>query len=342
MGRKYGCLRFAIIAILFSASIVIAYVPTDVEAVGNPTVTIELDANKKGVEVSPGSTGIVVFDGVVKAEVPLLPPGQYLIVTLMADAGGWAVSTPPSMTFDNTHTEERFSLSVQVPVETSQKTQGQLSISGKWRYSPGTLGGTVDPVTAIIEIEQYYSYTVSPREVIIKTGTDSVSEVIFDILNKGNSADRISLDITNKEDLEGSGIFPSEKVSDISVPEKQSKPYLIAVVTNTFTPPGKYLIEVQVHSLQAETLGKNYTWEESSCFIEIIEGYVDEIPDPLPNDGDDDIDDNSTILPDDPLEQYSLPDSNPIDRIMIYAGIIIGTLFVLIVALYLFRKVKGS
>jgi hypothetical protein len=342
MGRRFGSWRSSFIIILLLVSQCLILIPSKTDGMGSPSITIQLEDSRKKVEVSPGSSGVLTFNGTVIAEAPIMPPGQYLVVTLMADAGGWAVSVPPSLVFSNNVTEQPFSLSVQVPIETSVKTQGQLSVSGKWRYSPGSMGGSIEPATAIIEVEQYYSYAVSPKEMLTKIGTDSISEVVFEIINKGNAADRLTLEVMNKDELESSGVQISIKTEDISVPEKQTREYPVAIITLPSTSPGRFEIEVRVHSIQADSMNKEFEYEYTSCFIEVIEGYVDEDPDPLPTDGDDDDSDNSTILPDGPFDQYSLPDSNPIDRIMMYAGIIIGTLFVLIVALYLFRKVKGS
>ncbi len=342
MGRMSEHLGYAtvisMLLTLFAASII----PCEAEAIGSPTITIELDDDKKGVSVSPGSTGVIRFQGTVTAEVPLMPPGQYLIVTLQADAGGWPVSIPPSMSFTNNHTEERFEVTVQVPIETSRQTQGQLTISGRWRYSPGTLGGTIDPATAIIEIEQYYSYTVSPRETVTKTGPDSVCEVEFEVHNKGNAADRISLEVTNKDDLEGSGIFASVKTSDLSIPEKQSKFYPVAMVTSPSASPGKYRIEVQVHSIQAESMGDNYTYEETSCFLEVIEGYEDEDDDPIPSDDDEEEDDDTTFDPGSSDSEQERSDGSSSNNVLIYAAVIVGVLFLLIAGLYILRRTTRS
>jgi hypothetical protein len=146
---------------------------------------------------------------------------------------------------------------VQVPVETSRKTQGQLSVSGRWRMSPGTLGGTVDPVTCIIKIEQYGQPMISPST---KNNTVKVGEwldIEIELTNAGNGYDIIMLGVDETPD----GVDAYKRKDGFRIGEKQSETVILRVRQNSGTPrmntvtlratssqPGKKAIETkEVH-----------------------------------------------------------------------------------------------
>lgn len=214
---------------LFTALVIILFSPIvngasgekpQTPMAGAPNISIVLDQDEVTATVEPGDDGRIRFTGTVYCELPpSTPPGQYCVVTLTADAGGWPVSNPPSMAFSRTYEQEDFYLDIQIPIETSQMTQGQLSVSGRWSYSPGAGGGTIPPATAIINVGAYSRPFLESDS---KNNTFPVgkwAEIPIDVTNVGNANDDIALEITNIPD----GIEAYLLTDEIHVPEKQTK-----------------------------------------------------------------------------------------------------------------------
>ncbi len=200
---------------------------------GSPTIQIVLDQEMIEVNVEPGSDGIGRFTGTVYCEMPAsTPPGQYCIVQLNADAGGWPVSIPDAMSFDRNHEEEDFILSVQVPIETSQKTSGQLSVSGRWSYSPGMVGGTIPPATAIIEVMAYSKPIVSAESRNNTINVGKWGEIVIKVMNGGNANDDIQLEIGDLPD----GVDAYFEEDTILVPEKSTKTTILRVRQSSGAP----------------------------------------------------------------------------------------------------------
>jgi hypothetical protein len=199
---------------------------------GEPNITIELDQPEQSVGVEPGDDGVLRFSGTVYCDLPpTTPPGQYCVVQLQADAEGWPVSVPPALTFDRTKEEEDFALDIQVPIETSQRNV-QLSISGRWRYSPGAGGGTLTPVIAIIIVEAYSRPILGSDD---KNNTFPVGkwvEVPIRVTNDGNSNDNVQLEITNVPD----GLEAYFPIEEANIQEGQSKVIKMKVRQSTGSP----------------------------------------------------------------------------------------------------------
>ncbi len=292
---------------LIMAQSSLIFIPELVDGIGAPAVRITLHQTEQTVDVSPGSSGIVTFTGEVEAIAPYLPNGQNLIITLEADAGYWPVSVPPALIFSNEVSIQNFSISVQVPMGSSVNSQGMLSVSGRWRYSPGTLGGTIDPCTAIIKIEQYYSYEVAPRYSKYYIEEDSSGEMTFIVENEGNGPDRIALEVTNSLELEDYGVIAHAKFSDLDLPESWGAYYPVTVIIESGVLIGTYKIEVAVHSVWMEEEGKNATVEVTTGYLEVVyEGELPEPepkpqpePEPEPNDDEEPADDDEPVPDDD-------------------------------------------
>jgi len=213
---------------------------TEKPFIGAPTITFVIDQEMVEVSVEPGSDGIGRFSGTVYCEMPpSTPPGQSCIVQLNADAGGWPVQTPESMTFDRSHVEEDFAVSVQVPIETSQYTSAQLSISGRWSYSPGATAGTIPATTAIIRVLSYSQpiVTAKARDDTIPVGT--WGDVTIEVTNAGNANDDIQLQVTDVPD----GVSAYFEEDTITVPEKDTKTVILKV-KQSGGPPGSHQLTV--------------------------------------------------------------------------------------------------
>ncbi len=262
---------FLIMVILLGSLFI--YIPkekSDVDAMGAPAIRIILTQTKQTAYVAPGQDGVVTFTGEVTAQIPWSPSVQYLVVSLQAEAGGWSVAGAPSLTFNRAVSLQNFQLSVQVPIETSQKTQGQLTVAGKWRYSPGTGGGTIDPVTAIIVIKQYYQFSIGCDKPYVQIGPGSSLGFKIRLINEGNAADRLVVEVTNLDKLADKGWTVQLSQDKFSVPEKQEK-----VLTLSVTTPVKWniwkndvdTIRLRIVSAQAESLGDISDIADYSLYI---------------------------------------------------------------------------
>ncbi len=272
IGKNAFRVSIFLVMVLMLGSLFV-YLPKEkdeADAVGAPAVRIELAQTKQTAYVAPGQDGIVTFTGQVTATIPWSPNIQYLVVTLMADAGGWAVSVPPSLIFSKAQKQQSFTLSVQVPVETSQKTQGQLSVSGKWRYSPGSLGGSIDPATAIIVVKQYYQFSIGCEKPYVQVGPGSSLGFQIRLINEGNSADRLRVEITNLDKLADMGWTIQLSQDKFSVPEKQEKVLTVSVTTPVEWNVWKNKVDtirLRIVSAQAESLGDISDIADYSLYI---------------------------------------------------------------------------
>lgn len=272
LGKKAARASIFLILIILLGSIYM-YIPKEddeVDAVGSPAIRIVLTQTKQTAYVAPGQDGVVTFTGEVTAQIPWAPNIQFLVVTLQADAGGWPVSVPPSLTFSRSISVNNFALSVQVPVETSQKTQGQLSISGRWRYSPGTLGGTVDPATAIIVIKQYYQFSVGCDKPYVRISPGSSLGFKLRLINEGNSADRLVVEVLNLDRLASQGWTIQLSQDKFQVPEKQEKVLTVSVTTPVkwyLWKNGVDTLRLRITSAQAESLGDISDIADYSLYI---------------------------------------------------------------------------
>lgn len=217
----------------------------DGPSAGAPTIEIVIDQSRYQVDVEPGADGVLRVTGTIHCDLPpSTPPGQYCIVNLQADAGGWPVSVPPAFVFDRTHEEEDFSIEIQVPIETSQTTTGQLSVSGRWSYSPGVGGGTVPASTAIILVKPYSRLAFSFDKENNTASVGDWGELKITITNEGNAGDEVRLSIDDVP--EGLDAYLEEEY--LRIPEKQSKTTILNFKQSSGT-PGTYQISISAEGL---------------------------------------------------------------------------------------------
>ena len=168
-----------------------------------PDISIVLDHYSMDVDVYPGTDGVMTFEGTVYCDLPpSTPPGQECLVFLIADAGGFAVSNPPALTFSRTISEERFSIEVQVPPKTSSSEQKELQVSGKWRYSPGTTQGIVEGTSADIIINPYCALKFGTEDPVKKASVGDWVEYDIVLKNDGNSDSNVTIEIKADDNIE--------------------------------------------------------------------------------------------------------------------------------------------
>ena len=253
----------------------------DVKAVGAPAITITLPQSKQTAYVAPGDDGLVTFTGTVTAVAPWSPSVQTLIVFLEADAGGWAVTNPPAMEFTEGVTEQDFAITVQVPPETSHMIQGTLRVSGKWRYSPGSMQGSIDEVTALIYIDQYFDCDLDTSTPDLEAEKGGRAEFIVDAINNGNANDEMIIEILNLDHLVSQEINIQLSDHVILVPEQQSREITIIASVRDSASTGGYTITVHVRSKLAEEVGKPCDTDTIDLYLEVVR-EIEEVEEPNP------------------------------------------------------------
>ena len=282
----------------------LASIDEDVEAVGAPAITITLHQSKQTAYVAPGDDGIVIFTGTVTAVAPWSPDVQTLIVHLEADAGGWVVTNPPAMEFTKGVTEQDFAVTVQAPPETSHMVQGTLTISGKWRYSPGTMQGSIDETTALIYIDQYFDCDLDTSTPSLEAEKGGNAEFIVDAINNGNANDDMTIEIINLEHLVSEDINIQLSDHVIAVPEQQSREISIIATVHDSASIGGYTITVHVSSKLAEEVGKPCDTDTIDLYLEVVREITEpEEPEPEPEEPVED--------PEVPVEDPEVPQEEP-------------------------------
>ena len=270
-----------IVFILIGSCIMFTDQDEFVDGVGEPNITIRLANTKATARVAPGQDGIAVFTGTVEASAPWSPTIQRIVVTLQADAGGWAVTNPAPLQFTKHKTSQPFSITVQVPIGTSSGGAYNLIISGTWEYDPGVNSGEVDPVTAIIYVEQYYRLELYCDESSKEAEVGDRVEYFVEIINTGNGADRAKVEVTNTDELRDEGIRPIMSNSEFAIDENASEIVVIVVEVSASTRLDTYYIDLIAYSLDAEEFGISSESGECTLFLYVVREKT-EVEEPEP------------------------------------------------------------
>lgn len=316
-----------------------------VEAVGEPAITVTIAQPKATAHVAPGQDGIVTYTGDVEAEIPWSPSIQYLTVYLQPDAGGWSVSTPAPLVFSRQTKTLGFSLTVQVPPETSHYVQGTLTIGGTWEYDPGVMSGSLEETTAIIYIDQYYICALDTSTTTRQAEKGGYAEFIVEVVNNGNGNDEMMVEVLNLEDLSDDDLLIQMADNEVRVLEKQSVELSISAKVLNTASTDRYEIKLHVKSTMAESLGQPYQSDDMNLYLEVVREIKE--PEETPaedkeNPPEEDQEDNE-VIPEDPvgddvdeaLEEN--PEYNPGDRKLPAPGIF-GVIFSILVVIFFVRR----
>ncbi len=310
-GGKISFLLVLGILIIGSLGIIVS-IDEDVEAVGTPVISIRLAQQKMTAYVGPDQDGIVTFTGTVTAQAPWSPAVQQLIVELEADAGGWACTDPPALPFTKGQTERDFAITVQVPQGSTHTLQRNLIIGGTWYYSPGTMSGSVDEVTALIYVAQYYDCDLDTSTPIMEAEKGGYAEFVVDVINNGNGNDEMIIEVLDQYDLANDHIDIQIPDDIVSVPENQSVELSLLAYVDEGASTGRYTITVQVRSKQAEDAGKTCEPDTLELYLEVVmEIQKPEEPDPEPEPEPEDPEEEPQEDPEVPEEEPEAPLEEP-------------------------------
>jgi uncharacterized membrane protein len=241
-------------------------IPVNVAAVGDPEVTLEWDSGQEVqyADVRPGESGLTTFTGTVSADLPLGSAIQDVRIELRASSEhGWDTCITPETVILNPGNEEKsFSVTVQVPPETSTSVDAIITVWGTAWAFPGSDNSEteVPPIYGTIFVDQYCRFKIGSKQSFFDT--EPGSEVQFDVFirNEGNGQDQYQISIKNLDELEDDGFEVSIDREMIEVPEKGNG----TVVVTVQTPEGglgefvNYKKEIEIGVLSKHDLEMKY------------------------------------------------------------------------------------
>jgi uncharacterized membrane protein len=276
-----------ILILLFSLCQII---PVNVSAVGKCNVELRWDEGQEVqyADVEPGESGIVVFWGVVSADLTVGGAIQDVRIELRVSSNeGWTATISPATVMLNPGTEEKaFSVEVEVPPETLTSENSIITVSGTAWAFPGSDNSQteVPPITGAIIIEQYCRFEICCEKpyILIEPGNEARFEIF--IRNEGNAKDEFEVTINNINDLVNEDLQIELDREMVQVPVNGNGT-VIMVVKTPETDMGEFVdykqnIDIQVKSQadpasipQTYTLTlrvKNQDILESEVFYDLI------------------------------------------------------------------------
>jgi hypothetical protein len=215
---------------------------------------------------------------------------------------------------------------VRIPPSTTQYPRGTLEISGRWGYSPGSLGGSIEPVTAVIDIIGYYDHSLTSLDSYEECYRSDEIEYDVVLSNEGNAYDRYSLSIENRNELNKKGLYVT--VTDAEVPPFTDLVVKLKVTTSSSATRGNFDIELLSHAENASLAGDPDVERTLSLRLRVLSGErPSDEPEPEPepdvpegpdgdeppadddkgSDGDDDGKEGNEVINDEAGDDTSLP-----------------------------------
>jgi hypothetical protein len=223
--RKIGnlMLGFIVMELLLSA---LPLNPLSTTANPFTEVTINLWDEPSEVDVSPGSSGIVVTSGTITCI--KWGPDQVKVYLNGSSPFGSASVIPPDMVFGGSGGSEEtrsFSVTTRIPRGTTSLERTSVTVGGY--YVQGSMEYDIAPDTAQIIVMQFYRVEVYIKEGNYKGANLTArpgESVNLDVIihNSGNGNDVFKIDFLDREDAEKDGI-KLPKPFEVSVPEKRNK-----------------------------------------------------------------------------------------------------------------------
>ena len=335
----------AVLAVIMVAASIwtAAVVSRTANGVGGAAVTIQLDQTEQTVNVEPGSSGVLLFTGNVSAQVPWSPRIQYLLVNLNYEANDWATSGTSVVIFTREDTLMPFTCTVKVPPMTSHHEVGTLIVSGTWAYQPGIGSGEVNPVQAVIIIEQFFSHYLSYGSEYLEMEKEDVSNLSVNVHNQGNGRDRIAIEIANEAELSRYGIYTEIPENVTSVREGGTSVAEIMVETR-FARIGGYQIMIHSWSHAAELKQAEPRHYNLSVEIRIVDQRSPQEDPPIDDEDPPEEEEEMPELDPDPQKDYEpyVPGEGGSFGPVLIVAVVIAALIViatpLTIAIVVFRK----
>jgi hypothetical protein len=145
-----------------------------------------------------------------------------------------------------------------------------VTVTGTWRYTPGTIQGTVIPDTAAILVDQYYLFSVGCDKSYVQVSPGDSIGYRLRLINEGNSQDKLKVDIKNLPSLIKQKWTVVLSQDQFIVQEKQESPVTIGVSTpvkNIIWKNDVDMVSLRITSTQAESLSQVSIPSEYTLYI---------------------------------------------------------------------------
>lgn len=274
----------------------------DAEAMGSPWVEVDVYQERVGAYMNEAPSVELNLNGTVSAQVPWSPDRQMLEITLRVETEGYNWNfDPPTLTFENGgERTQPFDLILSVP-KTVPSGESTVEIGGYWRYSPGTLGGTVHEDTVILEISPYEDGVLgSPLDSSLKEGEETSIPLV--VTNTGNTEQYYLIQLEGEKTLENVGVdIDILDMGQVMVEIGESEKSEILLFADDISSERTYYLTVKL--LDMET---HQEYDSATISVDVRKADKKEEPNIIPDKGNtDDVpsDDGGNIDPtDDPVD----------------------------------------
>jgi hypothetical protein len=159
----------------------------------DPIIILSLDRDSAEVEVSPGSSGSVHFNLTVECELPAdLPENATCMVNLTAYAW-WNVTEITIMDFTGNGGIRNIEIRVDVPINTSAEADHDLAITGGWSYRNLSLSGSLQSISASIDVLPFYDLRIGSNEPVKYARVGDRATFPFHMTNRANGDVNVTL-----------------------------------------------------------------------------------------------------------------------------------------------------
>lgn len=242
--------------------LLIGLVPILSNVVGEETSAefkIDIDQSEQTAKVAPGQKAVVTFTGVVECTKKGVEVGQKdITVNLETAAGGWPWTLSPStMVFEYEGGRATFATSVRVPSRTSSSISQVIRVFGTFSIEGEEEEYEIEPAYAIINIMQYYKFTVSGPDAFHQFDHDMALDYNLTVQNEGNGQDVIKVKFKEGyEELEADGFLLFWSQESITLAENESADIILNMIAPMKYEGRKdYKLNVTVYSFQALQMG---------------------------------------------------------------------------------------
>lgn len=253
---EFRCIVSLVILIITISLITV--IPKPVKAVGQPVVILEwISSPEQIANVSPGSTGIVTFQGTVSGDMSVGSNVQTIIVTLnVTDDNGWSCVISPYQFNIQPNVPMPFEVNVRVPIGANFCEIDTIYVTAQGVTYPGATPATVqpDPLNGVIHIKQYYKFQLSCDQPYKEIEMGSKAEYNLTIRNVGNGRDTFRINITNLNNLTRDGFNVGLSTPTIAIDSNDSDTVKITVQSPEIQIESSklYTIYVEVKSIDQE------------------------------------------------------------------------------------------
>ncbi len=266
MSREGKSLRLTLLITIMMLGVMFVYVPNDADASQLTIVTTSISPASQNVDVSPGSTGAILFSGTCKAE-PYGPAPIVVSLTASMEGGGMAAVSPSSFTLSNTRDTQELSISVVVPILISRQSMIKVRLTGT--FQQGVAADSVGPSEAQVIILQYYKFIVFSETPYQEVSPGDAIVFSLRVENLGNGQDTLVTTAENQDELVKAG-WTLAPIPKLTLEEKQ-----IRQVSYTIQTPQKWTIwQNKIYMIELRMLSEGAIVEEYPLFVRSKGVYI--------------------------------------------------------------------